>query len=86
MLKPENPIIHFGEVYLFETDLDDCGYAMSKIRFRVMNDCWYILLRSYIRVDGVRVRILDTRIFHDFNTRVILREFTHREASFDELR
>jgi len=59
---------------------------MAQCRFRIMNDCWYVLLRSYVRVDGVRVRVLDTRIFHDFSTRVILREFTHRETSFDELR
>ena len=59
---------------------------MSQCRFRVMNDCWYVLLRSYVRVDGVRVRVLDTRLFHDFSTRYILREFTHREATFDELR
>lgn len=66
MLGPENPILHFGEVYQFESDLEDCGYTMNKIRFRVMKDCFYILLRYYLRVDGVRVRIFDTRIFHEF--------------------
>lgn len=59
---------------------------MGQCRFRFMNDCWYVLLRSYVRVDGVRVRIFDTRIFHDYTTREILREFTHREATYDELR
>ena len=64
MLSPDNPIVHFGEVYLFECDLEDCGYSMSKLRFRVMKDCFYVLLRSYLRVDGMKVRIFDTRIFH----------------------
>jgi type 2A phosphatase activator TIP41 len=64
MLSPDNPILHFGEVFLFESDLEDCGYTMSKVRFRVMKDCFYVLLRYYLRVDGVRVRIYDTRIFH----------------------
>ncbi len=59
---------------------------MGLCRFRVMNDSWYVLLRSYVRVDGVCVRILDTRIFHDLSTREILREYTHREGTFDELR
>mmetsp|Transcript_1614 Transcript_1614/g.2852 ORF Transcript_1614/g.2852 Transcript_1614/m.2852 type:complete len:126 (-) Transcript_1614:23-400(-) len=86
MLQPENPIIHFGEVYLFESDLDDCGYSMSKVRFRVMNDCFYILLRYYLRVDGVCVRIFDTRIFHAFGEKFIHREFQYREAKYDELR
>jgi len=75
MLGPENPILHFGEVYLFECDLDDCGYSMSKVRFRVMSNCWYVLLRFFLRVDGVQVRIFDTRIFHEFGTDYIHREF-----------
>lgn len=74
-LGPENPILHFGEIHLFECDLEDCGYAMSKVRFRVMNDCFYILLRYYLRTDGVNVRIFDTRIFHEFGTDFIHREF-----------
>ena len=85
MLSPENPILHFGEVYLFESDLEDCGYMMSKVRFRVMADCWYILLRYYLRVDGVRVRSFDTRIFHAFGSDNIHREFQHRESSYEEL-
>jgi len=85
-LAPDNPIVHSGQIYLFECDLEDSGYTMGQCRFRVMNDSWYVLLRSYVRVDGVKVRVLDTRIYHDFATNYILREFTHREATFDELR
>lgn len=83
MLAPENPILHFGEIYLFETDLEDCGYAMSKVRFRVMKDCWYVLLRYYLRIDGICVRVFDTRIFHAFGTDNIHREFQYRESTFD---
>ena len=86
MLGPENPIIHFGEVYQFESDLEDCGYTMSKIRFRVMDNCFYILLRYYLRVDGVRVRCFDTRIFHEFGQDFVHREFQYRESNYDELR
>jgi len=75
MLSPENPILHFAEVYMFECDLDDCGYSMSKVRFRVMENCFYILLRFFLRVDGVKVRIFDTRIFHEFGTDFVHREF-----------
>jgi type 2A phosphatase activator TIP41 len=86
MLGPENPIVHFGEVYLFESDLEDCGSTMSKIRFRIMDNCFYILLRYYLRVDGVRVRVFDTRIFHEFGQDFIHREFQYRESNYDELR
>ena len=85
-LTPENPILHYMEVELFEDELEDCGHTSSKVRFRIMKDCFYALVRYYLRVDGVVVRILDTRIFHDFSTNHILREFWYKESTYDELR
>ena len=58
---------------------------MSLARFRVMKDCFYILLRYYLRVDGVEVRIMDTRIYHDFETNFIHRDFQLRENTYAEL-
>jgi type 2A phosphatase activator TIP41 len=75
MLGRENPIIHFGEVYLYEDDLGDQGYVMMSLRFRVMKDCFYVLVRYYLRVDEVIVRIFDTRIFHHFEKNYIIRDF-----------
>ena len=85
-LTPENPIVHYMEIEMFEDELEDCGHTMSKVRFRIMKDCFYALVRYYVRVDGVIVRILDTRIFHDFSTNEILREFWYKEATYQELR
>jgi len=70
---------------LFEDELDDNGHVSSTTRFRTMKDCFYALLRSYLRVDGVIVRLFDTRIFHDFTTNYILREFQYKEATYEEL-
>ena len=86
MLSPENPILHYGEVVLYEDELADRGCSKSYVRFRVMNDCWFILLRSYQRVDKVAVRILDTRLFHRFGSREIIRDFMHREETWNNLR
>lgn len=55
---------------------------MGLVRFRVMTDSIFILLRSYVRVDGMRVRVLDTRIYHAFGQAYLLRQFTHREGDF----
>ena len=85
-LGPENPILHHGSLYLFESDLEDCGYAMAQTRFRVMEDCYFILVRYYLRVDGVRVRMFDTRIYHEFGTNHLIREFKHLESDFEMLR
>jgi type 2A phosphatase activator TIP41 len=85
-LTPENPIIHYLEVPLFEDELDDSGQTTSMLRFRIMEDCFYACLRFYVRVDNVIVRVLDTRIFHDFTTNHMVREFWQKEATYDELR
>ena len=63
MLGQDNPIRHYGEVVLFEDELGDKGFSKVNVRYRVMDDCFFILHRSYTRVDHVLVRILDTRIF-----------------------
>lgn len=39
-----------------------------------------------MRVDGVRVRLIDTRIYHEFGSNEILREFKHLESDFDMLK
>ena len=63
MLGQDNPILHYGEVTFYEDELGDKGYTKVNARFRVMADCFYVLFRSYTRVDHVLVRILDTRVF-----------------------
>ena len=67
MLGQDNPILYYGEVVLFEDELGDKGFSKVNVRFRVMNDCFFVLMRSYTRVDHVLVRILDTRIFCRFD-------------------
>ena len=85
-LGRENPIIHFGEIFLYEDDLGDTGYTRCSVRFRVMDDCFYILHRYYLRVDEVVVRIFDTRIFKGFESNYFIREFQHKESTYDQLR
>ena len=51
-----------------------------------MDDSFFILVRSFVRVDGVKVRLLDTRIYHEFGTNYLLREFKHLESDFEMLR
>ena len=50
-----------------------------------MQDCFFVLLRSYVRIDHVCVRILDTRIYHEFGTDILIRDFCHLESSYEEL-
>jgi len=68
---------------LFEDDLEDFGYSKGEFKLRVMKDCFYGLLRSYIRVDKVAIRLLETRMFHDFKTNILTRHFTVKEISYE---
>eukprot|EP01136_Pigoraptor_vietnamica_P028927 Opistho-1_new@86904 len=86
LLRRPDPILFYDEVLLFEDELADNGMAVLTARVRVMPSCLFALQRFFLRVDDVLVRIHDTRIFHQFGTHTILREYTASERSFDELR
>ena len=90
MLGPDNPILHYGEVILFEDELGDRGFSKVSVSFRVMANCFFILLRSYTRIDKVLVRILDTRVFFPLfkepaATEHMVRDFQHRECTYAAL-
>jgi type 2A phosphatase activator TIP41 len=48
---------------------------MCMVRYRVMADCFFVLLRYFLRVDEVLVRLYDTRVFGSFDSNYLLREF-----------
>lgn len=85
-LGRDNPILKYIEINLFEDELNDFGLSEAKFRFRIMKDCFYGLLRSYLRIDNVMVRIIDTRIFHSFGDKDIIRNFFVKEATYDQLK
>ena len=85
-LGPENKILDYFQLDLFEDELSDNGISEGKFKFRVMDDCFYGLLRSYVRVDNVVIRNIDTRIYHEFGENCILRNFTVKEMSYDKLK
>lgn len=50
-----------------------------------MQNSFFVLLRSYVRIDHVSVRIFDTRVYHEFGSNAILRDFSHMESSYSAL-
>lgn len=85
-LGPDNKIIDYKQIDLFEDELSDNGISEGKIRFRIMDDCFYGLLRSYLRVDNVLIRNIDTRIFHNFGENYIIRNVSVKEMSYEKLK
>ena len=51
-----------------------------------MQGSFFILLRFYLRVDGVLVRINDTRIHYQAGNNYFLREYTSRESTVSEIK
>lgn len=50
-----------------------------------MPSSFFILLRYFLRIDNIMVRVNDTRIFHDFSSNYILREYTNKESNNKDL-
>lgn len=45
----------------------------------------FILVRFFLRVDHTLIRTVDTRIYHDWSTDYLLREYSERESRTSDL-
>jgi len=85
LLQRKDTILYYNEVILFEDFLHDHGYAQSSVKLRVMPTCWFVLLRFWLRVDGVVIKVWDTRYFHRFGEAEIWRETKLAESTYERL-
>ncbi|KAK4749942.1 hypothetical protein SAY87_027391 [Trapa incisa] len=87
-LAVKEPILFYDEVILYEDELADNGVSLLTVKVRVMPSCWFLLLRFWLRVDGVLMRLRDTRmhcIFQDNEKSFILRQICWREGRLEAL-
>lgn len=82
-LKVKEKILFYQELMLFEDELHDNGISSCTIKIRVMPSCFFILLRFFLRVDNVMIRVNDTRYYHEFKTNYIIREYSSKECAFN---
>ncbi|KAK8968273.1 hypothetical protein KSP40_PGU016038 [Platanthera guangdongensis] len=85
-LSSNEPILFYDEIILYEDELADNGISLLTVKVRVMPSSWFLLLRFWLRVDGVLMRLRDTRIYCSFSgyngsQPVLLRESCWREAT-----
>ncbi|KAK6441682.1 Tap42 interacting protein [Oleoguttula sp. CCFEE 5521] len=85
LLSRPDPILFFGEVDLYEDELADNGIGLLSIKIRVMPDRLLLLSRFFLRLDDVIVRIRDTRIYIEHSSNTVVRQYTAKEAKYDEL-
>ena len=50
-------ILFFDYITLFEDFIHDHGEVKLSVKVRVMESCWYSLLRYWLRVDNVTVKV-----------------------------
>ncbi|KAL5395996.1 hypothetical protein PMIN06_000736 [Paraphaeosphaeria minitans] len=86
LLKRPDPIHFFEDVMLYEDELADNGIAMYSCKIRVMPARLLLLGRFFMRLDHVLFRIRDTRVFVEFATGEIIREYTAREEEYETVR
>ncbi|CAO3667276.1 unnamed protein product [Rhizopus stolonifer] len=84
-LKKPEQILFYDENILYEDELADNGTAMLTVRLRIMPTCFLVLQRFFMRVDNVLFRINDTRLFHEFGQPYFVREYTSKEAHYNEI-
>ncbi|XP_057864826.1 TIP41-like protein isoform X2 [Cryptomeria japonica] len=89
-LQSKDPILFYDEVVLYEDELADNGVSLLTVKIRVMPTCWFLLLRFWLRVDGVLMRLRDTRMYCTFESDpkrmpLVIRERIRREDTFKAL-
>ena len=57
------PVLFYADLPLFHDDLHDHGASELRVRIRVMPNCFFVLLRHFLRVDGAFIRQRDARYF-----------------------
>ena len=79
------PILFYDDITLYEDELHDHGVVSLNAKVRVMPTCWFVLLRYFLRVDGVLLRVEDTRYFHRLGQEWVGKERSRRELTFAQL-
>lgn len=67
---------------LYEDELADNGIAVLSVKIRVMADRLLLLSRFFLRLDGVIVRIRDTRVYIELDSSTVIRQYTAKEESY----
>ena len=86
LLKRPDPIVFFDEVMLYEDEMADNGITTLSCKLRVMPARLLLLCRFFMRLDGVMIRIRDTRLYVEFETGEVIREYTSREDKYEVVR
>ncbi|KAK3071241.1 Tap42 interacting protein [Teratosphaeriaceae sp. CCFEE 6253] len=83
LLSRPDPILFFDTVDLYEDELADNGIALLSVKVRVMPERLLLLSRFFLRLDGVLIRIRDTRVYVEHAGKRVVRQYTAKEEKYD---
>lgn len=86
LLKRPDPILFFDEVMLYEDEMADNGITLYSCKVRVMPQRLLLLCRFFMRLDNVLLRIRDTRVYVEFGTGEVIREYVAKEEKYEVVR
>jgi type 2A phosphatase activator TIP41 len=86
LLRRPDPILFFDEVMLYEDEMADNGITMLSCKLRVMPARLLLLCRFFMRLDNVLFRMRDTRVYIEFATGKVIREYTEKEEDYESVR
>jgi type 2A phosphatase activator TIP41 len=86
LLSRPDPIEFFAAVDLYEDELADNGIALLSIKIRVMPERLLLLSRFFLRLDGVIIRIRDTRVYVEHGSSKVIRQYTAKEETYEVVR
>ncbi|KAH3902529.1 related to Type 2A phosphatase activator TIP41 [Saccharomycodes ludwigii] len=81
-LSRPDPILFYDDMVLYEDELADNGISVLSAKIRVMNERLLLLCRFFLRVDEVLFRVHDTRIYIEFDEKVVVREYKEFECDY----
>ena len=85
-LRRPDPILFFDEVDLYEDELGDNGMSLLSIKIRVMPARLLLLSRFFLRLDDVIFRVRDTRVYVEFETGEVIRDYSAMEGAYSDLK
>ena len=85
LLSRPDPILFFSAIDLYEDELADNGIALLNVKVRMMPERLLILARFFLRLDGVLIRIRDTRVYVEHGGKRVIRQYTAREDKYEEI-
>lgn len=86
LLKRPDPILFFDELTLYEDEMADNGITFYSCKIRIMPARLLLLCRFFMRLDNVLVRLRDTRVYVEFATGEVIREYVAKEESYEAVR